>query len=75
MEKEKRKGNWRGRKKGTYTYSKNGSKKTEYYAIIQLLSEGLNQFQIHKKLGINRYSVKRVAEEWKKEEEEQNGKD
>ena len=59
------------RKKRVDMYSSEGSRKTQYYAIIKLLENGLNQFQIHKKLKINRYSVKKVAEKWLAEQEEE----
>lgn len=57
-------------KKRVDMYSAEGSRKTQYYAIIKLLENGLNQFQIHKKLKINRYSVKKVAEKWLAEQRE-----
>lgn len=46
--------------KRTSIYSEDGAKKVEYFAIIKLIEDGLNVYQIHKKLGINRYSVNRV---------------
>lgn len=62
------------RRKKTNMYSENGSKRAEYYAIIKLLESGMNQYAIHRKLEINRYSVRKVAEAWKKEQEEQEEK-
>lgn len=53
--------------KRTSVYSENGAKKVEYFAIIKLVEDGLNNYQIHKKLGINRYSVDRVVKKYNEE--------
>lgn len=51
--------------KRTRQYSINGAKRDKYLEILELNRKGYNQNQIHNITRVNRYTVKRISEEYK----------